>query len=305
MRAAAGAVLGLLAVAALADDAPRVKATASKTEVTVGEPFTVEVAAQGPPGATFTFPAEAGNEDVVLQTAPADSGAEPAPAARHRYEALVYAIGEARVPPIPVKYRLDDGSEGEVVTEPIPLRVVSLLSKDPAEQKLADIRGPGSLAIGREFWIAVAIGLAAAAGTAFALWRRFRPRPEAALAPVEVAPDAEALRALDSLAASRRVERGEFRGFYIALVEIAKRYLERRLGAPVLEMTSAEMLAFLRDGQHGELLPAARDLALAADQIKFARGHGVAAEAQRHLESVRGLVRALEARLRPKEERAA
>ena len=42
-----------------------------------------------------------------------------------------------------------------------------------------------------------------------------------------------------------------------------------------------------------------RDLAEAADRIKFAKGQGLSQEAERHLAAVRALVRALEARLRP------
>jgi len=304
MRAVPG-LLWLLAMApAGAGESPRVSATAAKTEVTVGEPFPVEVAAQGPPGVVFTFPAEAGSEDVALRTPPEDPAAVPPPPGSHRYQATVFTLGEAAVPAITVRYTLPDGSEGVVETEPISLRVVSLLPKDPAERKLVDIRGPGPLAIGRSFWVALGVGLVAAATLALWLLRR-RPARGAPAPAAGVTPDTEALCAIDALAASGRVSRGEFRAFYITLSEIAKGYLERRLGAPVLEMTTAETLAFLRSGPHGELLPAVRDLALAADQVKFARGQGVAAEAERHLESVRGLVRSLEARLRPKEEKAA
>ncbi len=56
-------------------------------------------------------------------------------------------------------------------------------------------------------------------------------------------------------------------------------------------MTSAETLAFLRGHAHGgELLPIVRDLAEAADRIKFANGDGLSDEARRHLASVRRLV---------------
>ena len=80
----------------------------------------------------------------------------------------------------------------------------------------------------------------------------------------------------------------------------AKRYLERRLGAPILEMTTAETLAFLRGHPHGgELVPVVRDLAEAADRIKFAKGQGLAQEAERHAAAVRTLVPALEAKMRP------
>jgi hypothetical protein len=279
-----------------------VTATARKTEVTVGEVFGVELKATGPPGATFTFAGEAESDAFELRTAApaANAGVEPDPST-HRYHAAVYVLGEATIPPIPVRYRLADGKQGEASSEPIVLKIVSLLPKDPQQQRLADIRGPQPVGIARAFWIALAAALVLVAG--FLLWlvrrRRSREAPRVLPQP-ELAPDAEALRALDALLASGLLARAEHRAFYIRLTVVAKRYLERRLGAPVLEMTTAETLAFLRGHPAGgELLTAMRDVAEAADRIKFARGHGLAQEAERHLAAVRALVPALEARLEP------
>jgi hypothetical protein len=113
-----------------------------------------------------------------------------------------------------------------------------------------------------------------------------------------VLPDEEARRALDALAAAGRLGRGEYRGFYIDLTAIAKRYLERRLDAPIVEMTTAEMLAHLRHVPHtSEMGPLLRDLSGAADRIKFAQGSGAIEEGERHLTAVRALVDGLEARL--------
>jgi hypothetical protein len=303
----------LLGVAAAAvpppvGTAPRspvaVKAAASKAEVTVGEVFHVELEAAGPAGTTFTFPGEAATDTFELRTPPASVGKGAAPAPEpgtHRYEASVYALGETAIPAIPVRYRLPDGTTGEASSEPIALKVVSLLPKDPQLQKLADIRGPRPVGIGRAFWVALVAALAVAAGLAAWLVRRRRRREAPPALPVPEAPPAdEALRALDALARRGLLARGEYRAFYIQLTAVAKRYLERRLGAPVLEMTTAETLAFLRDHRHGGAFqPAVRDLAEAADRIKFARGQGLSQEAERHLAAVRALVAALEERLRP------
>lgn len=301
MKAAA---LVLLASLALAGEEPSVKATASRTEVRVGEAFTVEVTASGPPGATYTFPRDAGSESVELREPAAPPAGTPVPEplpGTHRYEAAAFAVGEAEVPPLAVSYRLPDGTEGVARTEAIPLRIVSVLPKDPKEQKLADIRGPVPLRVAAAFWIA--LGLAVALVAALVFWIVRRRREAAAPAPAVPAlpPDAEALRALDGLAASGLLERGEYRGFYIALTGIAKRYLEGRLGAPVLEMTSAETHAFLKDHPHAKsfAMPV-RDLAGAADRIKFARGEGLEDEARRHLLGVRQLVAGLEEGLRPR-----
>jgi hypothetical protein len=293
--------LALAAAASEASSPPvRVEATASKTEVTVGEVFTIEVKAIGPAGTSYTFPAEAEHEQLELRT-PANAGTSPMPGL-HRYEAAVYALGDLEIPGVPVRYRLPDGAGGVVQAEAIKVKVVSLLPKDQDEQKLADIRGPVGVDVGRAFWIGLAVGVALLAALATWLWKRKRAAT-AVEAPVpEVGPDEEARRALDRLAASGQLDRGEMRPYYIELTAIAKRYLERRLKAPVQEMTSAEMVAFLREGPHEPLLLAPlRDLAAAADGIKFARGEGLRDEGERHLAAVRSVVASLEERLRPKE----
>jgi hypothetical protein len=278
-----------------------VRARASKAEVTVGETFEIEVQAQGPQGTTYTFPAQASEERFEMKTAKAAPDAPAPPVGTHRYQASVFALGGVRIPPIPVRYRLPDGQEGEAQTAPLDLKVASVLPRDKDEQKLADIRGPAAVGIGRAFWLAL-LAAAVLVGLLVAWLARRRlqvPVPGATAEPL-VPPDAEALTALEALVRSERIARGEYRAFYIELTIVAKRYLERRLGAPVLEMTSAEMTAFLRAHPHGgELVPVARDLASAADRIKFAQGEGMAAEAERHLAAVRAAIPALEARLRP------
>jgi len=302
----AAAVLLLLALApaaaALGADAPRVAASAARTEVGVGESFTVEVTANGPAGTEWTFPAETGNESVELRTPPLPPGAGPeaAPPAVHRYQATAFALSDVAVPAITVKYRLPDGTAGEASTAPIPLRIVSVLPKDPAQQQLADIRGPLALRIGLAFWAALAAVVLLLAGLALWLVRRRRPVAAPAVAAPEETPEAQAQRALDALAASDLLARGELRAYYIALTEIAKRYLERRLDAPVLEMTSSETVGFLRahPALH-DVAFAVRDLTNAADRVKFARGLAAAEEGQRHLGMVRQLVETVEQRLRP------
>jgi hypothetical protein len=60
------------------------------------------------------------------------------------------------------------------------------------------------------------------------------------------------------------------------------------------------MLAFLREHPRGQsLVPSVRDLATAADLVKFARGAAAHEEARRHMGAVRNMVDALEASLRP------
>lgn len=309
MRRAVQRIAAVLAAAMLAAapsfaaGEPRATARASKTEVTVGETFTVEVRAEGPEGTTFAFPPEAASETFEIRTEPAATdpklAAQAPPEGTHRYQAEVFAIGDAELPAVPVRFRLADGTTGEITTLPIKLRVVSLLPKERSEQKLADVRGPLGVSIGRAFWVAVVVAVLLLAGLAWWLVsRRRRPAPMAAESAPSIPPAEEAYRALEALFASGRPERGEHRLFYIDLTAIAKRYLERRLGAPIVEMTTAEMLVHLKADRFGtDLAPTMRDLSGAADQIKFARGSGLVEESKRHFAATRALIDALETRL--------
>jgi hypothetical protein len=303
LRRGAGLACAALLAAApcFAADTPAATAHASKSEVSVGETFTVEVHATGPAGATFDFPSETTQEKFELRTASIPEDAHPLPPGTHLYQAAVFTVGDAEIPAIPVHYRLADGSTGEIRTAPIALRVQSLLPRDKSEQKLADVRPPVGVPFGRAFWVGVALAAALLAGLVWWIVKR-RRRAAPALAPMEpaIAPDEEARRALEALVASGRLARAEYRPFYIELTAIAKRYLERRLAAPIVEMTTAEMLAWLKaDARAADLAPTMRDLSGAADQIKFARGAGQEEAAARHMAATRALIEALETRLKP------
>lgn len=273
----------------------RVMAQASTTEVSPGQSFTVELAATGPAGTTWTFPNQAGSEQVDLELLPPPAEAPPSPG-RATYRGAVFTLGEAEIPAITVGYRLPDGSHGSGATAPLPLQVTSALPKGEANPQPADVRPPVKLSIGASFWVALALGLAL--GSALVAWLVRRKRKVSATDPAplpSIPPEEEAREALERLAASGLLEREAFRQFYIELAVIAKRYLERRLDAPVLEMTSSEVAAMLRDHPlAGPHLPVMRDLMGAADWVKFARGGAHAEVAQRHLAAVRGIVAAVE-----------
>jgi hypothetical protein len=285
-----------------------VTAKPAKTRVAPGESFVVEVQVRAPSGTRLEFPAQLATDTFELRARSvgpaATASSDPAAAQVRHYDAAVFALAEAAVPALKVKYRLPDGRSGEAASSPIPLQLVSRLPRDADPQKIADIRGPVSLDVKPAFWIAmgtgwIVMGVMFTGALVFLLWLRRRNAapvvPELPLDPAE-----EARAALHALAASGLLGHGDHRGFYIALTAIAKRYLERRLKAPVLEMTTAEMVAFLRDTpQATALVGPARDLAGAADQVKFARGQGLTAEAERHTQAVLGMIATLEAALAP------
>jgi hypothetical protein len=277
-------------------------AASEKSEVAVGEPFRVVVKGVAPDGAAWTFPREAASETVELRACTVD--ARPAPPGTSCYDAMAFALGETQVPAIEAQCHLADGSVYVARSAPLTLRMLSVLPKDPQEQKLADIRPPVSLAIGRAFWIALGIALvllvAGLGVAAYLVFLSVRPQKPWAKAVRPLSPDVEARDALARLGEEDWISRGDYRGYYIALAQIAKRYLERRLAAPVLEMTSSETIAFLRQRESwGESVGVVRDLTTAADQVKFAEASGSSEEAARHLRATADLVDRVEAALRP------
>lgn len=307
MRGAPLLAAALLATTALAGPGPAVAqgtvavtvtARASSTEVSVGQQFTVAADVSGPAGATYTFPASAGDGKVEVRLAPPPADAPPPPN-RRTYLATAFVLEDAAVPPHTVSYRLPDGAIGTATSQAIPLHIVSLLSKDPEGQKPADIRPPVQIPIGAPFYVACGVAAALIAALVVLLLRRRRHPADVEIPSVPpLPPDVEALSVLERLAASGLLEEERFKEFYVTLAETTKRYLERRLGAAVLEMTSSETIAFLRDHDNGwELLPAVRDLVHTADFVKFARGAAAVETGKRHMAAVRGMVRSLEARL--------
>ena len=267
-------LLGTAATVPGAADEAAVRATAraDKSEVTVAEAFTVEVEASGPAGTVFTFPPAAQTETAELASlagrtpGPDAPGASDAPAgasrptpgprtstamkpgsspwARRRFPSCACATASRTAP------KAKRWPTGPTV------KVGSLLPKGEEEQPLADIRPPVPLTVAPVFFAALAALLLVGGRLGTLLWRRLRrPAAEAAPIPVpDVPADVEARQALDRLARADHFAQGDGRGYYIALSLIAKRYLERRLGAPVVEMTTAEMLAFLRESSRSRAL---------------------------------------------------
>lgn len=150
------------------------------------------------------------------------------------------------------------------------------------------------------FWVALAVLALALAALVFWVVKRLRrPRPEAARpAEPELPADRELARALDALEARTGALDDDPRPFYSELTHATKRYLERRLGMPVLEWTTFETLRKLRDG--GWDVPrevGLPDLLGSADRVKFGRGASTRDEARRHVENGRHLLAHVEARL--------
>lgn len=265
---------------------PRIEVRPSTANVSVGERFQVTLQLRGPEGTKYDFPKEIsdGSVELVQAQPPTADGIAI-------YNAQVFALGEqGRIPEIEIQYTAPDGGRGSVKSAPMPLNVVSTL--DPKEQNPApaDFAPPMPVLVSRAFWIAA--GSATVLFVLGLVWlaRRLRfPKklPDPVMTPA-ITPEEEAMSGLDKLAAMSASSNPK--RFYIELVQILKQYLERRLEAPVLEMTSTETLGFVKN--HSWTSPhaaAVRDLVTSADMVKFG-GSSDTSNAEKQIQLVRDLV---------------
>lgn len=282
--------------------APTIDVRPSSANVSIGEKFRVTLEAHGSRGLVYEFPKTISDGKIEMIQAPALS-ASPDSAV---YETQLFALGrDARIPPIEVAYSAADGSRGVVETAAVPLNPVSTLDPNEKDPVPADYAPPLPVLVSRIFWIVNGVAALLLVVGLAALVRRLRfPRKvsEAVVTP-PVAPEEEALARLAALGAHH--QRADAKAFYIELVQILKQYLERRLEAPVLEMTSTEALGFVR--AHDWTAPHAtpiRDLINAADLVKFG-GVSDASHADRHLQLVRDVVAQVDQQRRAREDELA
>lgn len=286
MKVAATFSLYLVLAQALVAPAPTIEVRPATENVSIGERFQVTLELRGPKGTKYDFPKEIsdGSVELIQAQPPTADGVAV-------YNAQVFAMGEqGRIPEIEIQYTAPDGLKGSAKSSPVALNIISTL--DPKEQNPApaDFAPPVPVLVSRAFWVAAGLlTFLFVLGFVF-LARRLRfPKKLAdpTLTPA-ITPEEEAMSGLDKLAAAQALR--DPRGFYIQLVQILKQYLERRLEAPVLEMTSTETLGFVKN--HAWTAPhavAVRDLVTSADMVKFG-GSSDASNAEKQIQLVRDLV---------------
>ncbi|MEO5762992.1 MAG: hypothetical protein ABIR28_11840, partial [Vicinamibacteria bacterium] len=164
------------------------------------------------------------------------------------------------------------------------------LSPNEQNPTPADYAPPMPVLVSRAFWISSTIaGLLVLALIIWLVRRIVFPRKvKDPVVTQALTPEEQAINDLDRLAAGRASL--DAKRFYIQLIQIMKQFLERRLNAPILEMTSTETLGFVK--AHAWTAPhavAIRDLISAADLVKFG-GSTDASNGDRQLQLVRDLV---------------
>jgi hypothetical protein len=267
-------------------------AAVDKSEVQVGEDFTLTLTLSHPPGGEIVPPASSEfGEFTVIDT----EELEVSPVGTQLiYRLAAYRLpADLSIPPVVVRYRDAEGELTELRTDAIPVRLTSSLT--PEVVTIHDIKDPATLSVPRDLslllWLLAALVLAA---LAYIIYRKLRRAPEEereAVSAPPPPPELEAREALRRLEAKNLIERGALLRFYTELSEIMKRYAGRRFHVPYLERTTEEIL---QDLERSEVQPdAVRDLGgllERADLVKFAKWGSDPDEARTTLERAKGFL---------------
>jgi hypothetical protein len=214
---------------------------------------------------------------------------------RYQYKLEPFLSGTFQIPTFKFEFydvnSPDEKKNYEIATEPIDIEVTSLLGKQRAELKIANIEGVVEMPAKPSYWwvwILCAGGVIAAVGFLFHIRRRrakelvriFKPAHEIAY---------ERLRAL---VREDLVKAGRIKEFYERLSDILRHYIEHRFNLRAPERTTEEFLAELPSAgvlaqpeqqRLGEFLRH-------CDLVKFAKYNPTAEQIQKTFDLVKNFI---------------
>jgi hypothetical protein len=184
-----------------------------------------------------------------------------------------FTTGEYIIPPVPVVFILPDSTRRAVLSEAVPITVLSLLEGAADTLDIKGLKEPYEFPRDMTLYYiggAVLLVLAIVAVIVIRYLRRRRRRQRAV---VDLRPPWEiAFERLAVLKEKRHIEEGRFKAFYIELTELTRAYLGRMYQVDMLEMTTEEFVLAgtemaLPDGMYLRTI----DFLKHADLVKFAK----------------------------------
>ena len=183
----------------------------------------------------------------------------------------VFELGDLKIPAIAIKYKDESGALGEVRTDPIAVKVVSVGKKLTDTDDIRPIKGPVSLGLGRfRNWslgiLAAVLGifLIAKIIRRWILWRRGEEsrKPPHVRVPIE----------LTRLKDQGFLEEHKIKEYYSGLSDILRNYIERALKLEAHERTTFEILQEMKERNDSPaVIEKIKHVLEETDLVKFAK----------------------------------
>lgn len=222
------------------------------------------------------------------------------------YMISTFVTGEFDIPPLPVGYQLPgDSTQSVLSSEAIHIVVESVKPSEAGD--IIDIKPPESIPLdwwyyGR--WVALGLGVLVLAAAGIWVYKRKKAGEPILGSKTQPRPPHEiALEALNRLAGSDYLEKGEIKSFYIELSDIMRHYCEGRYYIQAMEMVTDDILRDLSAAGISEEDKAEFEtLFVQGDLVKFAKAQPENAVSLALLSAGRQLVERTQVVLEPVDE---
>lgn len=289
------ALLLTLATAFAAQDRISVESTVDKQEITIGDRirYTVTVTADTSLKVdSLVLGANLGMfeiKDYVPRQEKVSSGYRIITEA---FDITTFTTGDYRIPPLKIKYVTADSVHKDISTDPIDIKVKSLLTGEDAED-IKPLKAAKSFPRPFPYWMVI-VGAAVLIGVIVFIILFKRARKPIDLSTDELdtrLPWEIALQELGELRDTDFIAKGEYKLFYLKLSEVYRRYLERRYGISALERTTWEIvIEFRKLALSSEEEKQIAEFLDDCDLVKFAKFQPTAEQAENDLERARAFV---------------
>ncbi len=265
----------LLTAAYATQSSVDIKAIAVPSRVKVGDEIRLLIQAERPKRLTLVPPPIATNvapfEIKKVETSPYVEGKNRV---RETFivTLTVFELGDLKIPAIPISTRDESGRVGQVMTEPVLIKVVSVGKKPTDKDDVRPIKGPVSYDLSfLRVWLS---GIAAALLAIFLTAKIIIRRRQKKLIDLESLkpPHERAFLELERLKKKGFLEAGKVKEFYSELADILRRYFERRFAIDSFELTTFEMLKDLKEKNfENDIIEKTKEVLGNSDLVKFAK----------------------------------
>jgi len=191
----------------------------------------------------------------------------------NRFVLSTFTTGDYVIPPIPVVFNLPDSSRKALVSEGVPIKVLSLLGNEGDSLDIKPLKAQYEFKRDlRPYYFWGAIAFLVLIVVVLLIWLRLRRKRKKA-GPVDLRPAWEiAFEDLAVLKQKNLPQNENFKQYYFELTDIIRRYYERMYDLNVMDMTTEEFFgAFGKLELPEGLFEGMKEFFAHADLVKFAK----------------------------------